>query len=72
MGIEQDPAFEEQARARAQGRRWKFTTASGSMNLIERLVNGPWEDDGFLVVPPRHRIVADYSSLIIHAEPDTA
>jgi hypothetical protein len=72
MGIEPDPMFEEQARARARERGWEFTSVPGSMNLIERLINGPWDDDGFLVVPPRHRIIADYSESIIHVEPDTA
>jgi hypothetical protein len=42
------------------------------MTLIERLVNGAWDDKDFLVVPPGHRIAVTYDDSIIRAEPVAA
>ena len=39
------------------------------MGLLERLVNGPWEDEEFLVCPPGHRIIASNDERKIAAEP---
>jgi hypothetical protein len=68
MGIEPDGTFKEQAAAKAAEKGWQFKVEQGSMELIRRLVNGPWEDAEFLRVGPGHRIVADFGPGLISAE----
>ena len=69
MGVEPDDSFEKTARARADERGWKFEKVPGDMQLLTRLLNGPWDDADFLTVPPGHRVVARYDEQIIAAEP---
>lgn len=65
MGVEPDASFERQSREQAQSHGWKFEKVAGDMGLIERLVNGVWDDKEFLVVPPGKRIAARYDGGII-------
>jgi len=71
MGIEPDSRFEKAARARAAERGWKFEKVRGDLQLLERLINGPWDDTDFLTVPPGHHVVARYDERILAAEPVT-
>jgi hypothetical protein len=61
MGIEMDDRFEKSAMQTAQEKGWQFQKERGNMRLIEKLVNGDWNEEEFLVVQPGHRIVVDYS-----------
>jgi len=72
MGIEPDDRFEQQAQAQADSRGWKFEVLEGNLGLVERLLNGPWNEDEFLVVPPGHRVAPSYDERIIKAEPVAA
>jgi hypothetical protein len=65
MGIEPDDRFERQAREEAAQRGWNFEKLSGDMALIQQLVDGPWDDDRFLVVPPGGRVAASFDEKII-------
>ncbi len=69
MGIGPEEAYKEQVRREAETRGWKFETVKGDMSMIERLVEGAWDDKEFLVVPPHHRIVARYEDGLLAAEP---
>jgi hypothetical protein len=68
MGIEPDSTFERRARERAESRGWRFAKLRGDMGLIRRLVDGPWEESEFLVVPPGQTIAADYDGDIVSLE----
>ena len=68
MGVEPDDRFERQARQQAAERGWKFEKLAGDMTLIRQLVDGPWDDARFLVVPPRGRIAASFDESIIKVE----
>lgn len=68
MGIEPDDRFERQARATADEMGWKFTKLQGDLGLIRALVDGPWDDDRFLVVPPGHRVASSFDEKIVRAE----
>ena len=35
------------------------------MTLIQQFVDGPWDDDRFLVVPPGGRVAASFDEKII-------
>jgi hypothetical protein len=69
MGIEPDDRFERQSRQQALERGWKFERLSGDMSLVQSLVDGPWDDDRFLVVPPGHRVAASFDDGVIKAVP---
>jgi hypothetical protein len=65
MGVEPDDRFEQQTRADAAKRDWKFEKVRGDMRLLQRLVDGPWDAADFLTVPPGHRVVASHDNRII-------
>jgi hypothetical protein len=46
---------------------WEFELREGSLSLLSRLINGPWDDD-FLIVPPGRRIVARNDEAILDIE----
>lgn len=58
MGIEPDDRFEAHARKLAAEKGWKFERIEGDMGLIQRLVDGVWNDDEVLVTQPGRRIIA--------------
>jgi hypothetical protein len=66
-GIASDDACRSQARAEAQKEGWVFDEVAGSLALLERLVNGPWDADGFLVVPPGAQIRATIDENIVES-----
>ena len=68
MGIEPDDRFERRTREQAAARGWRFEKVQGDMSLIQRLVDGPWEERDFLVVPPGWRVTVTYDHGIIAAE----
>lgn len=69
MGIEPDDRFERQTRQLAEQRNWKFEKLQGDMRLIQALVDGPWDEERFLVVAPGYRIAPAFDERIIRAEP---
>ncbi len=68
MGVEPDSSFERQTREEAARRGWAFEKFRGDLSLIQRLVNGDWNDREFLVLQPGERIVARYDEGIIAKE----
>jgi hypothetical protein len=68
MGVEPDDSFEQRTREEAARRGWDFEKVAGDMSLIQRLVDGEWDEKEFLVVPPGWRVVAKYDEGIITAE----
>ncbi len=69
MGIEPDGRFERRARDEAQQRGWRYEKLAGDMSLLQTLLDGPWDDQRFLVVPPGHCIAASFDGQIIKAVP---
>jgi len=68
MGIEPDDRFERQARAEAAERGWTFEKLAGDMALFQRLVDGPWDAERFLVVPPGRRVAASFDEGVVKVE----
>jgi hypothetical protein len=69
MGVEPDDRFERQAGQAAAERGWRYEKIPGDMSLFRRLVDGQWNDEDFLVVPPGGRVAATYDEGIIAVEP---
>jgi hypothetical protein len=65
MGVEPDSSFECRARDRAESRGWRFEKLRGDGGLIQRLLDGPWDESEVLVVPPGQAVAADYDSGIL-------
>lgn len=65
MGIEPDGQFERQVEEEAAARQWDFVKLKGDMSLIGRLIDGKWDSEEFLVVPPGCQIAATYDEDII-------
>jgi hypothetical protein len=67
MGVEPDDRFERRAREDAEKRGWKYEKLEGDMSLLQTLVDGPWDDERFLVVQPGQQIEVTYDEKIIKA-----
>lgn len=70
MGIEPDDRFEHRAQQQATERGWKFEKVPGDMTLLQRLLDGPWDADRFLVVPPGGHVAASFDEKIIKVVED--
>ena len=64
MGVCDESTLIEAARAEAGRLGWQFELREGSLKLLSRLFNGPWDDD-FLVVPPGKSIVARNDEMVL-------
>jgi hypothetical protein len=58
----------EEVEAICERRGWQFEQVEGDLHLLERWLNGEWDAESFLVVPPQHRVTPSYNSDIIRAE----
>ncbi len=67
MGVEPDDRFERQARQEATARGWAFEKIQGDMRLLQRLVDGPWDENDFLIVPPGFCVVASHDEGVLGA-----
>jgi hypothetical protein len=65
MGLESDDRFEQRAREQAAAKNWKFERCVGDMSLLQLLLDGPWDDERFLVVPPGRCVTASFDERII-------
>lgn len=55
----------EKARESAEYAGWQLTEYEGSGNLVKDLIDGNWDPERFLVVPPGETIKQDYGTDII-------
>ena len=65
MGIEPDTRFQDRAEAAAAERGWEFEILDGELGLLQRLVDGDWSEDAFLVVPPGQSIAASFDDSVL-------
>jgi len=47
---------------------WNYELVEGDMGLLKRFVEGDWNSDDFLVVPPGHVITASFGASILSCE----
>ena len=57
--------YMEYTKKAAESYNWDYRQIDGDMTLMEDFVNGNWDDEMFLVVPPNHKITASYDEKII-------
>jgi hypothetical protein len=68
MGIEPDDRFHREAEQRAASRKWSFHHVRGDMTLMQRMVDGQWDEREFLVVRPGWTVGVKHDDGIITAE----
>lgn len=68
-GVEPDDSFERRTESDAAARGWEYEKLAGDLSLLRRLLDGPWDDRDFLVVPPGHRIEFSYDDNIVRCVP---
>ena len=68
LGLPQDAAYTEKARAEAAQRGLEFQIIKGNWRLLENLLAGNWPSEDFLVVPPGQRVAADNEGQILRLE----
>ena len=66
-GVETDEACRSLALAEADREGWAFEEIEGSLTLLERLVNGDWDEADVLVVPPGASIRGSLGESIVEA-----
>ncbi|MBD3183825.1 DUF1638 domain-containing protein [Candidatus Poribacteria bacterium] len=65
VGLVEFPEYEEKVRHIAEQNNWTYEKLTGNMRLIKDLIDGKWNKDEFLTVPPHHKIVPSYDEGII-------
>ncbi len=68
MGVEPDDRFERQTREEAVSRGWEFEKVQGDPSMIQRFVDGVWDDHEFLTVRPGGRVAPTYEDDIISSD----
>jgi hypothetical protein len=67
MPLGHRPDVEAEAKQAAATHGWEFEVLEGSDRLIRALIDGDWNDDEFLIVPPGHAVVAAYDGRVVAA-----
>jgi hypothetical protein len=61
-------AYRGYARRVAEERGWTFDETAGDLGLLQALLDGDWDEERFLVVPPGHRVIATVGPDVVAAE----
>ncbi len=67
-GLGDSQRYEQMAQAKAEKEGWIYERKQGNRRLLELLINGNWDQEEFLVVPPGHTIKQAYDGGIMRAE----
>lgn len=68
MGIGDFKEYEELSQKEAEEKNWKYERLRGDIRLLQRLLDGQWNAEDFLVIPPGNRIVPSYDENIIRSQ----
>jgi hypothetical protein len=49
----------------AENRGWEYAEIEGDISLIERLANGKWNENEFLLVEPGKRVAESFDDMIL-------
>ncbi|MCK5843980.1 MAG: DUF1638 domain-containing protein [Victivallales bacterium] len=66
-GVVGFPEYVESERKIAAERKWKFDLVKGSTELFRRMLDGEWNDEDFLVLPPGEHVAPSNDDSVIAA-----
>ena len=69
MGVTDETPFVDASRREAEERGWEFEEREGDWSILDRLFNGQWDGDDFLVVRPGERIVPRNDESVLGTSP---
>ena len=58
------------SQAYAKDNNWGYEEVEGSISLIQRLVDGEWDEQDFLMIPPNNKIVPSNDTAIVLSIPN--
>ncbi len=58
----------EQVQRICAQRGWQFEEVEGDLRLLQRWVDGEWNEDEFLIVRPGEKVVATYDERVVAVE----
>lgn len=64
-GVGDPTALKAHTQAEAEKRGWEYEELQGNLLLLQRLVDGEWDADAFLVIPPEQTLKPTYDDKII-------
>ncbi|MGC8971935.1 MAG: DUF1638 domain-containing protein [bacterium] len=65
MGLSIPFSYEEEVKQEAEKRGWTYRKINGSMKLISDAIDGYWNPNDFLIVPPGYSIQPSYDTNIL-------
>ena len=63
------PDYSDEVRDLAERRGWSFERIAGSLLIVRDLIDGNWDEEGFVIVPPGETAGPTYDHRIISAQP---
>lgn len=60
--------YKEMTKQLASEKNWKYEEISGSTILIKKLLNGEWDKEEFLIIPPNKTIKPSYNDEIVQVD----
>ena len=64
-GVGDTAAYEQRVKLEAESRELAYERIKGDIRLIQGLMDGEWDTDAFLIIPPKSKIVATYDESIM-------
>jgi hypothetical protein len=69
MQLGDEETFRAYTQQEAQEHGWQYDEITGDLSLLQALLDGEWDQDRFLTVPPGHQVVVSVGPEIIASTP---
>jgi hypothetical protein len=57
--------YKEESQAKAREHGWEYDELQGDVNLLMRLLNGEWDEQDFLVIPPQRTLEPTFDDRVV-------
>jgi hypothetical protein len=68
MGMGNIDVYREKTRESAEYLKWEFKEIEGDISLLQKFIDGRWDNKNFLIIPPGKAIKPSYDESIIKEE----
>ena len=59
------PEYEKKVEKKARDKNWTYDLVKGKNTLLKKLVDGEWDEENFLFVPPKQYVIESYDEDVI-------